>query len=55
MKKFTYIEYLKYQEYIGNIGYFEQVLKEDEQIYQYNHEIYHKHDKIVREILEDKK
>ena len=55
MKKFTYIEYLKYQEYIGNIGYFEQVLKEDEQIYQYNHEIYHKHDKIVRKILEDKK
>ena len=55
MKKFTYIEYLKYQEYISNIDYFEQVLKEEEQSYQYSKEVYYRHDKIVREILEDKK
>ena len=56
IKKFTYIEYLKYQEYISNIDYFEQVLKEDSTIYQYNKStVYHRHDKIVREILEDKK
>ena len=56
MKKFTYMDYLKYQEYIGNIAYFKDVLKEDGETYQYNKkEVYHKHDKIFREILEDKK
>ncbi len=56
MKKFTYADYLKYQGYIENMAYFKNVLKEDSEIYQYDKQkIYHKHDKIFREILEDKK
>lgn len=56
IKKFTYIEFLKYQEYIENINYFKNVLKEDSTIYQYNKGIiFHKHDKIFRQVLEDKK
>lgn len=56
MKKFTYVDYLKYQEYVENITYFKNVLKEDSETYQYEKkEVYYKHDKIFREILEDKK
>lgn len=56
MKKFTYVDYLKYQQYVENITYFKNVLKEDSETYQYNKQkIYHKHDKIFREVLEDKK
>lgn len=56
MKKFTYIDYIKYQTYIDNINYFKNVLQEDSESYKYNKKlVYHKHDKIFREILEDKK
>ena len=36
MKKFTYIDYMKYQTYIGNINYFKNVLQEDCEKYKYN-------------------
>ena len=56
MKRFTYMDYLRYQGYIENITYFKNVLREDSETYQYDKQrIYHKHDKIFREILEDKK
>lgn len=35
MKKFTYVDYLKYQQYVENIIYFKSVLKEDSATYQY--------------------
>ena len=55
MKKFTYIDYIKYQRYIDNINYFKNVLREDSEPYKYDRKsVYHKHDKIFREILEDK-
>ncbi len=50
------MDYLRYQGYIENITYFKNVLREDSETYQYDKQrIYHKHDKIFREILEDKK
>lgn len=50
------MDYLKYQGYVENIAYFKNVLREDSETYQYDKQrIYHKHDKIFREILEDKK
>ena len=56
MKKFTYMHYLKYYQYVENINYFKNVLREDSEKYKYDKGIiYHKHDKIFREILEDKK
>ena len=56
MKRFTYIEYLKYQEYVKNIDYFKNNLKEDSNKYNYEKKsIYYKHDKMFREVLEDKK
>jgi len=56
MRKFTYLHYIKYQTYMNNINYFKNVLQEDSEQYKYNKKlIYHKHDKIFREILEDKR
>ena len=56
MKKFSYVDYLKYQEYVDSIFCFESVLRESSETYQYDKkEVYYKHDKIFREILEDKK
>ncbi len=47
---------MRYEQYVENINYFKNVLKEDGEFYQYNKKgIYYKHDKIFKQILEDEK
>ena len=56
MKIFTYADYIKYRNYAKNMRGFGNGLREDGEEYYYEGStIYHQHDKIFREVLEDKR
>lgn len=56
MKVFTYAEYIKYRGYANRIRGFENGVREEGEEYHYEENmIYHQHDKIFREVLEDKR
>lgn len=56
MKTFTYAQFIKYQYYAKNIRGFGNGLREEGEEYHYEENtIYHQHDKIFREVLEDKR
>lgn len=56
MKVFTYAEFIKYRQYANYSKGFEHGLREEGEEYHYEQNtIYHQHDKIFREVLEDKR
>lgn len=56
MKVFTYAEFIRYRQYAKYIKGFEHGLREEGEEYHYEQNtIYHQHDKIFREVLEDKR
>ena len=56
MKVFTYAEFIRYRQYANYSKGFEHGLREEGEEYHYEQNtIYHQHDKIFREVLEDKR
>jgi hypothetical protein len=56
LKVFTYAEFIRYRQYANYIKGFEHGLREEGEEYHYEQNtIYHQHDKIFREVLEDKR